>query len=183
MAKEAGSASERLPLLSGQIQGQNTESLDTLLGTPAYADESSPDGGAPPGSRRSAWPLTQPRRAAAVGATTCGFPRNLMNILTMACGYLCLFTAFQTTQILSSRARSPAFCVGRSLCSPACLWRACAAVLGHIGSLSISILYFFFVLFGFFAPAVARHLGPVKGLMVGGCTHPQPSAAAPRRIG
>jgi len=61
---------------------------------------------------------------------------------------------------------------------------ACAAVLGHIGSLSISILYFFFVLFGFFAPAVARHLGPVKGLMVGGCTHPQPSAAAaPRRIG
>ena len=123
MAKEAGSASERLPLLSGQIQGQNTESLDTLLGTPAYADESSPDGGALPGSRRSARSLTQPRRAAAVGATTCGFPRNLMNILTMACGYLCLFTAFQTTQILSSRARSPAFCVGRSLCSPACLWR------------------------------------------------------------
>ena len=56
MAKEAGSASERLPLLSGQIQGQNTESLDTLLGTPAYADESSPDGGALPGSRRGAPP-------------------------------------------------------------------------------------------------------------------------------
>ena len=46
MAKEAGSASERLPLLSGQIQGQNTESLDALLGKPAYAGESSPGGDA-----------------------------------------------------------------------------------------------------------------------------------------
>ena len=77
----------------------------------------------------------------------------------------------------------PLFCVGAQPLLTGVPLVACAAVLGHIGSLSISILYFFFVLFGFFAPAVARHLGPVKGLMVGGCTHPQPSAAAPRRIG
>ena len=49
-----------------------------------------------------------------MGATTCGFPRNLMNILTMACGYLCLFTAFQTTQILAA----PSLIAGRRLEHP-----------------------------------------------------------------
>lgn len=84
---------------------------------------------------------------AAVGAKTCGLPRNLANVLTMAIAYLCLFTAFQTTQILA------------------------AALLGNLGTIAVGVLYLCFVGSGFFAPVIARKLGPVKGLVLGGCTY------------
>ena len=84
---------------------------------------------------------------AAVGAKTCGLPRNLGNVLTMAVAYLCLFTAFQTTQILA------------------------AALLGNLGTVAVGVLYLCFVFSGFFAPVIARKLGAVRGLMVGGCTY------------
>jgi hypothetical protein len=84
---------------------------------------------------------------AAVGATTCGLPRNLANVLTMAVAYLCLFTAFQTTQILA------------------------AALLGNLGTIAVGTLYLCFVGSGFFAPVIARKLGPVRGLVLGGCTY------------
>ena len=35
--------------------------------------------------------------------TTCGMPRNLFNVLVMATGYLLVFCAFQTTQMLASK--------------------------------------------------------------------------------
>eukprot|EP01050_Picozoa_sp_SAG11_P010688 SAG11_NODE_1085_length_5939_cov_9.908390_9_plen_371_part_00 len=95
------------------------------------------------------------RRSAA--PTTCGLPRNLANVLTMAVGYLFLFTAFQTTQILAS------------------------ALLGNLGSISVTVLYIVFVAAGFCAPAIARALaevnfggvpaGPKLGLFCGGLTY------------
>ena len=84
---------------------------------------------------------------AAVGAKTCGVARNLANVLTMSFAYLCLFTAFQTTQILA------------------------AALLGNLGTIAVGVLYLNFVASGFFAPTIARKLGPVKGLVFGGCTY------------
>jgi hypothetical protein len=78
---------------------------------------------------------------------TCGVPRNLANVLTMAFGYLCLFTAFQTTQILAG------------------------ALLGNLGTISIAVLYAVFVSAGFVAPAIARGLGPKAGLVAGGLTY------------
>ena len=65
----------------------------------------------------------------------------------MAIAYLCLFTAFQTTQILA------------------------AALLGNLGTIAIGVLYLCFVGSGFFAPVIARKLGPVRGLIFGGCTY------------
>ena len=87
------------------------------------------------------------RTCAAVGAKTCGLPRNLANVLTMSIAYLCLFTAFQTTQILA------------------------AALLGNLGTIAVGVLYLCFVGSGFFAPVIARKLGPVHGLVFGGCTY------------
>ena len=85
--------------------------------------------------------------AIVAGAQTCGLPRNLANVLTMSVAYLCLFSAFQTTQTLA------------------------AALLGNLGTIAFGVLYCCFVGAGFVAPVVARYLGPVKGLVCGGATY------------
>ena len=84
---------------------------------------------------------------AGAGAKTCGVPRNLANVLTMSFAYLCLFSAFQTTQALAS------------------------AVLGRLGNLASAVLYCTFVGGGFVAPVIVRYLGPVRGLVFGACTY------------
>jgi hypothetical protein len=79
--------------------------------------------------------------------TTCGIPRNFANVTTMAFAFLCLFSAFQTTQTLAG------------------------AVLGNLGTIAFGTLYCFFVGCGFVAPVIARSLGPIKGMVFGGCTY------------
>eukprot|EP01052_Picozoa_sp_SAG31_P002526 SAG31_NODE_90_length_26410_cov_175.663981_3_plen_385_part_00 len=117
---EVGTAAAKQQLLAGQIQGQVYLSPAHGLGA-----------GLAPAKK----------------LTTCGVDRNLANVVTMAIGFLFLFTAFQTTQILAS------------------------ALLGNLGTISVTVLYIFFVTAGFFAPAFCRFLGTVGGLVFGGLTY------------
>lgn len=83
-----------------------------------------------------------------VPQTTCGMKRNLANILTMAVGYLLVFSAFQTTQMLASK------------------------LLGDLGSYSLTLIYAFFTAGGFIAPAVVSSLpSPKVGLALGAAAY------------
>jgi hypothetical protein len=71
----------------------------------------------------------------------------MANVLTMSIAFLCLFSPFQTTQTLAG------------------------PLLGNLGLFSYGTLYCFFVFGGFVAPAIARGIGPMKGLVFGGATY------------
>lgn len=67
-------------------------------------------------------------------------------MLTTAAGYLLVFTAFQTTQMLA------------------------ASIIGDLGTISIGLIYVCFAFGGFAAPAAARALGPRVGMFLGSLT-------------
>lgn len=71
---------------------------------------------------------------------TLGVDRNYANVLTTALGFLLVFTAFQTTQMLA------------------------ASIIGDLGTISLGIIYTLFTLGGFVAPVIARMLGPKMGM-------------------
>eukprot|EP00040_Diaphanoeca_grandis_P013957 m.70554 g.70554 ORF g.70554 m.70554 type:complete len:603 (+) comp24242_c0_seq1:111-1919(+) len=81
------------------------------------------------------------------GLKTFGVDRNFANVLNIAFAFLLLFTAFQTTQMLAS------------------------SLIGALGQYSLALVYVFFTIGGFFAPAICGRLGARLGMFIGALTY------------
>lgn len=78
---------------------------------------------------------------------TCGVRRNFYNLMVLSTAFLFLFLAFITAQ---------------SFATP---------LLGHLGTISLLILYFFFTVGGAVAPYIARRLGGTTALIAAAATY------------